>query len=155
MTPAARVRREFRLGRPPRTLADHEQMEPLHPTVVWRRANEAISSFRERMVGAKLNPRHVEGAIIFVEQSAPEEPRFLALEERGKTPGQMEVAAFEVLSRPDVLALGMICAQHDDGAKQRAIFPYLFFSLNKRGMDVLKKAAAMQYAVVEMLKDAN
>lgn len=155
MTPAARVRREFRLGRPPKPIGENEQPEPLHPVVVWRRANEAVSSFRERMTAAKLKPCHVAAAIVYVEQTDPEQPRLLALEEEGKSLEEMQSAAFEVLGRPDVITLGMIFGQIDEQTKQKAIFPYLFFGLNQRGMAVLKRAAAVEFELGELLKNAN
>jgi hypothetical protein len=155
ISPAAQVRREFRLGRPPRTLAEHEQLEPLHPTVVWRRANEAVSSFRARMTAAKLNPRHVAAAIVYVEQAQSDQPRFLPLEEKGKSPEDVQSTAFEALSRSDVIALGMIFVQLDEQIQKKITFPHLFFPLNKRGMDVLKKAAALEFDVLERLKTAN
>jgi hypothetical protein len=155
MSPAARVRRDFRLGRPPKPIGENEQPEPLHPVVVWRRANEAVSSFRSRMTAAELKPRHVAAAIVYVERAAPDQPRLLALEEKGKSPEEMQSAAFEVLGRPDVIALGLIFGQIDERTKQKAIFPYLFFGLNQRGMAVLKKAAAKELAAGELLKNVN
>jgi hypothetical protein len=157
MTPAAQVRREFQLGRPPRPLGEHEEPEPLHPSVLWRRANEALSDLRTRMTNAGLKPEHVAAAIIYIERSDPAQPRFMPLEQEGKTPEEMRKQAFDFLmSRgEDVIVLGMIFAQIDEQTKQKAIFPRLFFGLNQRGMDVLKRAAQAEYALGELLKNVN
>lgn len=155
MSAAARVRRDFRLGRPPKPLGENEEPEQLRADATWRRASEAVAAFRARMTAAKLNPQHVAAAIIFVERTNPEQPHFLFLEEKGKAPEEIQSAAFDVLSRSDVIALGMIFEQFDERTKQRAIFPYLFFGLNKRGMDVLKRAADLGLAAGELLKIVN
>lgn len=144
MTTAARVRREFRLGRNPKP----GESLPLHPRVVWERAYVAQERFRTLMSLEKLNPKHVEAAIVFIEESNPDQPRFVLLSE-----GEDRVK--EELSRPDVIALGMLFQQFDTEKKQRAIFPYLFVGLNERGMAVLKKAAAIQYNYGTLTKDVN
>jgi hypothetical protein len=155
LTSAERVRRAFKAGRPPRPLADGEVPQPLHPTVAWQRANDALSAFRARMTAAKLNSRHAEAVIIFVERATPDQPHFLFLEEEGKTPEEMRKAAFERLIREDVITLGMIFGQFDEQTKQKAIFPYLFFGLNQRGMAVLRKAAELQQEAAILLKSVN
>jgi|SRR5579864_220872 len=157
MTPAAQVRRDFLLGRPPRPLGEHDEPEPLHPSVLWRRANESLSDIRTRMTKAGLKPEHVAAAIIYVERSTPEQPHFLYLEEKGKTPEEMRKEAFDFLVNraEDVIVLGMILVQFDEQTKQRAIFPRLFFGLNKRGMDVLKQAANLEFTLGALLKNVN
>ncbi len=79
----------------------------------------------------------------------------MRLEEEGKAPEEMWKAAFEQLSREDVIALGMIFGQYDEASKQKAIFPYLFFGLNQRGMAVLRKAAELQQDASALLKNVN
>ncbi|HEY2363486.1 MAG TPA: hypothetical protein VGK36_20360 [Candidatus Angelobacter sp.] len=152
MSPAAQVRRDFRLGRPPRAV---DNPEPLHPAVVWRRAQEALADFRGRMSAASLNPRHAAAVIVFIEKADSEKPCFTFLEEKGKTSEEMQKAVFETLSRADVIALGMIFVQLDEQTQQKAIFPYLFFGLNERGMAVLKRAAELEYVVGESLNNVN
>lgn len=155
MSTAAQVRRAFQLGRPPRPLADGEVPERLHPVAVWNRANEALSDLRTRMTTAKLNPRHVAAAIVFVERVSPEQPCFLFLEERGKTPEEVQNVAFGTLNSTDVIELGMIFVQLDEQTQHKAIFPYLFFGLNQRGMAVLRRAAAEEFTAGELLKNVN
>lgn len=157
MTAAAQVRRDFQLGRPPRPLGENEQPQPLHPLVAWQKATDALADFRARMSKAKLNPKQAAAAIVYVEKSNPDVPIFLRLEQKGKSPEETEQEALGVLSRFDVLALGMIFAQIDEEAQpiQKAIFPRLFFGLNKRGMDVLKRAAQREYELGELLKKVN
>lgn len=157
MTLAAQVRRDFQLGRPPRALAEHEEPEPLHPAVLWRRATETLSDFRGRMVNAGLKPEHVAAAVVYVERPNADVPHFLPLEEPGKTGEEMrkQISDFLISHGEDMIVLGMIIVQFDEQSKQRAIFPRLFFGLNKRGMDVLKKAAELEYAAGELLKNVN
>jgi hypothetical protein len=143
MTPAARVRREFRLGRPPKAATS---LEPLHPLVVWNRATEALTSFRGRMKAAKLNPNHVDAVIVFIEAANPDTPRFLELEQK---------QVLKQLGRADVIALGMLFKQFDAIKKQQAIFPHLFMGLNERGMAVLKKAAEIQNTGTRLTKTQN
>ena len=157
MSPAAKVRRDFRLGRPPRPAPLDEEGHPeqLHPKVAWTRANEALSDFRRRMDAAKLNPQHAAAAIVYVIQADPDSPRLLPLEETGKTPEELQLAAFDTLGRPDVIALGVLFAQFDERTRKKAIFPYLFFGLGERGMAGLKKAASIEFEMTEMLKNAS
>ncbi|HEX3985371.1 MAG TPA: hypothetical protein VHX13_02080 [Acidobacteriaceae bacterium] len=149
MSPAARVRREFRLGRPPRPLPDGAMPEQLHPAVTWQRAKDALADFRRRMADAKLKPEQVDAAIIYVTRAYPERPCFLRLED------SVRPAALNLLAREDVIALGMLFVQFDARAKQRTIFPHLFFGLNQRGMAVLKEAAALEYTAGAVLKDVH
>ena len=144
MTTAARVRRDFRLGRPPK----QGESLPLHPRVVWERAYAALEKFRTLMSLEKLSPKNVDAAIVFIEESNPDQPRFLLMSE-----GEARIK--EQLSRLDVIALGMLMQQFDAEKKQRAIFPYLFVGLNEHGMAVLKKAAEIQFQAGALTKDAN
>jgi len=144
MTPAARVRREFRLGRPPKP----GESLPLHPRVVWDRAYTALERFRLLMSIEKLSPEHVDAAIVYIEETNPEQPISLLMRE-----GEARVK--EVLSRPDVIALGMLFTQFDEKKKQQAIFPYLFVGLNERGVAVLRKAAELQNKGIGITKIAN
>jgi len=151
MSPAAQVRRDFRLGRPPKA----GQLVPLHRSVVWQKATKALADFRGRMAAASLNPKHVDAAIVFIELAAPDSPRVLLLETEGQTPEESRAAAFEVLGRDDVIALGMIFRQFDEQSQQQSTFPYQFMGLNERGVGVLKAAATLQVAVGELRKDTN
>jgi hypothetical protein len=143
MTPAAQVRRDFRLGRPPKA----SEALPLHRMVVWQRATDALSNLRARMTAAKLNPDDVTAAIVFIERDNPDQPNVLLMDD--------QQAAFEQLGRDDVIALGMIFRQFDEQTKQQSTFPYQFMGLNERGMDVLKKAATQQVVAAELTKEVN
>jgi hypothetical protein len=148
MSAAARVRRDFQLGRRPRPLvAEGEIAEPLHPAVLWQRAVDALALLRARMQAAGLKPEHAEAAIVYVERAAPDEPRVFTLAED-------RIRALELFASEDVIPLGMIFTQHDEQTRQRAIFPYLFFGLNQRGMAVLRKAAEREIAAAEMIQRA-
>jgi hypothetical protein len=151
MSKAAQVRRDFRLGRPPKVV----ETMPLHRVVVWQRATDALANFRSRMTAAKLNPNHVTAAIVAIETADPDRPHPLLLEEEGKTPVQCRETAFETLGRDDVIALGMIFRQFDEQSKQQATFPYQFMGLNERGMTVLRKAALDQEIGTALVKTLN
>jgi hypothetical protein len=149
MSAAARVRRAFQLGRPPKPLSEGEMIpEPsLRPAVLWQRAVDALASLRARMQAAGLKPEHAEAAIVYVERAAPDEPHVFTLAED-------RIRALELFASEDVIPLGMIFMQHDEQTGQRAIFPYLFFGLNQRGMAVLRKAAEREIAAAEMIQRA-
>jgi hypothetical protein len=151
MSPAAQVRRDFRLGRPPKP----GEALPLHRTVVWQRATDALINFRTRMSAAKLDPSHVTAAIVYIESANPDKPHFLLLEEQGKTPEQSRAEAFEQLGRDDVIALGMLFRQFDAQSKQQATFPYQFTGLNERGIAVLRSGAAIQDRFTALTKTPN
>ena len=57
----------------------------MHPKVVWNRAMNSLLSFRTNMSLAKLQPGDVTAAIVFIEEADPDKPRFLLLEEKGKS----------------------------------------------------------------------
>lgn len=149
MSPAARVRREFQLGRPPRPLPDGER---LRPTVLWQKAVDALDGLRARMSKAELNPLHAEAAIVYIEQEDPTQPRFLELEVPGKTPEEVRAIALELLAREDIIELGMLFSQWDERMKQRTTFPYLFYGLNSKGMFILKLAAKLRLVAEEKLR---
>jgi hypothetical protein len=151
MSAAAQVRRDFRLGRPPKP----GETLPLHRMVVWQRAAEALANFRTRMAAAELNPNDAGAVIVYVETSNPDLPHFLELECPGKTPEESKLAAFEVLGRDDVIALGMLFGQFDEQAKKQAIFPYQFVGLNERGLSVLRSAGLLQHAAIALTKTKN
>jgi hypothetical protein len=143
MSPAAQVRRDFRLGRPPKP----GDGSPLHRTVVWQKATGALSNLRARMSAAKLNPNDVTAAIVFIEGANPDRPNVLLMDD--------QKAAFEQLGRDDVIALGMIFSQFDEQTKQQAIFPYQFMGLNERGIKVLRAAATLQDLAIKLTKNVN
>jgi hypothetical protein len=137
MSVAARVRRQFRQGRPPKV----GESLPLHPRVVWDRAFTALSRFRTLLSIEKLEPMHVSAAIVFIQESAPDQPHLLLLEIDGSVE-ECKSKVLEQLGRPDAIAIGMIFRQFDADAKEKkqTTFPYQFVGLNERGIDVLKKA---------------
>ena len=143
------------LGRPPRPIGENELPVPLHPRVAWERAAEALADFRARMKAAKLKAEHVTGAIVSIEVSDPDQPHVLLLEEEGIAPETLQRKAFEELSRPDVIALGMIFRQFDQKDKRQSTFPYQFMGLNQRGIAGAGKAAELQVNLGEQLKNAN
>lgn len=155
MTAAARVRREFRLGRPPRPLPEGEVPQPLHPAVAWQRAKDALSAFRERMIAAGLRPKDAGAVIVYIERGNQDRAQLLELENADKSESDMRGEAFKTLAREDVIALGMIFTQMDQQSNQRAIFPYLFFGLNQRGMAVLRQAAERLQQTLGDVHSAN
>jgi len=151
MSAAAKVRRDFRLGRP---LKPGEAL-PLHPLVVWKRATEALASFRTLMALEKLQPSDVSAVIVYLEEAHPDVPRFLLLEEAGKSEEEIKSSVFEVLSRSDVLALGMLFRQFDAEKKQQSTFPFQFTGLTEGGIALLRRAAEMQGKMSSLTKDVN
>jgi hypothetical protein len=151
MSPAAQVRRQFRLGRP---MKPGESL-PLHATVVWKRAYDALSRFRVLMALEKLEQKDVTAAIVFIEQADPDQPHMLLMEENGKTDEECKQEVFAQLGRPDVIALGMIFRQFDAKEKKQTTFPYQFTGLNERGIAVLKKAVEMQERYTALTKNLN
>ena len=151
MSPAAQVRRDFRLGRP----LKEGEAQPLHPLVVWKRAMEALLRFRVNMTLAKLDPSHVTAVIVYIEEADQDKPNFLMLEEPGRSIEDCQKAVFEQLSRPDVIALGMLFRQWDEQKKQQITFPYQFMGLNDRGIAVLRRAAELQDKYGALTRDAN
>jgi hypothetical protein len=151
MSAAARVRREFRRGRPPKP----GEALPLHRMVVWVRANGALANLRERMSAAKLNPEHVTAAIVYIETADPDKPQFALLESKQRTPDECRFDAFEDLGRDDVIAIGMIFDQYDEKTGQHITFPYQFTGLNERAIAVLRKAAEVQQMFTSLAKTVN
>ncbi len=158
MTPAAQVRRSFQLGRPKRS---PDRDEPLHPAVVWQRANAALADFRGRMVAAGLDSGDAVAYIVYVGLPDIDEPKKLAIdgtEGEDTTPEDHRRTAFEALSAPDTLALGLVFVQMDRKAGehgQRAVFPYQFMGLSLRAQAVLKRAALEILAALNMQNRAS
>lgn len=153
ITSAARVRREFQLGRPPKL---QNEMLPLHPSVVWKRATESLASFRELMSKEDLKPYHAQAVIVFIDSAHPDNPQFLHVEDEvGKPSESCHKKVLETLSRTDVIALGLLFYQFDEEKEQRSIFPRLLMGLNERGMEVLKKAAIVQNGAMTLFKTVN
>lgn len=126
----------------------------LRPAVLWQRAVDALASLRARMQAAELRPEHVEAAIVYVQRADPDQPHRFLLEEPGKAQEGIRESAKALFASEDVIPLGMIFLQYDEQTGQRAIFPYLFFGLNQRGMAVLRKAAEREIAAAEMIQRA-
>jgi hypothetical protein len=135
MSPAARVRREFRTGRPPKGTL------PLHPVVVWDRATEMIADFRRKMEAAGLDPNDVGGQIIGV--GVDDVPIFIGLDERDK--------CIKILSRPDVIAIGMVFLQRDREKGQDVSFSWALAGLSESASQVLKRAVESQQATIRMM----
>jgi hypothetical protein len=131
MSPAARVRRQFRLGRPPKGTL------PLHPSVAVDKAESLIADFRGRMETAGLKPEHVAGLIIGVRSANPDEPVFIPID-RDK--------AIATLSAPGILAIGCIFWQRDEAENKEADFFVQFTGLSEQGLSVLKRACTMRAA---------
>jgi hypothetical protein len=139
MSPAAQVRRQFRLGRPPKRTDDL-----LRPLLAVDKAELLLADFRKRMQSAGLNPEHVDALIIGVRASNLDEPVFISID-RDK--------AIAALSAPDIGALGCIFRQRD--GEQNVDFFVQFTGLSERGLNVLKRAATMQHAWSKLKVTAN
>jgi hypothetical protein len=135
MSAAARVRREFRLGRPPKTVPEGMPPMPLHPQVAADKAVRLLADLRERMHAAGLKREEVDGVIVGIRAANPDEPVFIPID-RAK--------AIETLSAPDIIALGCVFRQHD-GDKDFD-FPVQFAGLNARGVGVLRRAVEIKHA---------
>ncbi len=146
MSPAAKIRRDFQLGRPPKALTD----EPLHPTVVCSRAEALLSDLRARMVAAGLTASDVEGWIIYVRGTNPDPtyPEFIPM---GQADSRQK--AFKELGEPDTVALGVIFQQIDGG--QRATFAKQLTGLSELGQATLRKAGGILVTVRSMLDKTN
>jgi hypothetical protein len=151
MTVAAQVRRDFRLGRNPKP----GESLPLHPRVVWNRAMEALLSFRTLMTVEKLKPADVTAAIVYITEEDPNTPRFLLLEQPGKSEEEIKTSVFERLGRPDALAIGMLFRQWDAEKNQQTTFPYQFTGLSVGAIAILRKAAEVQGKMSALTKDVN
>jgi hypothetical protein len=114
-----------------------------------------VLSFRAKMAVAGLQSSDVTAAIVFIEEADPDKPRLLLLEENGKSTEECEKSVFEQLSRPDVIALGMVFQQFDEREKKLTTFPYQFMGLNKRGIAVLRKAVEHLDSTVARAKNVN
>ena len=152
MTPAARVRRAFQLGRPRKP----EQL-PLHPAVVWERAKEALGDFRSRMVAVELDPKDATAFIIYIELATPTIPRWLHMEREGVSREDARAEVYAKLAGVGAMALGMVFLQTDTAAKakQLATFPYLFTGLSETGVALLKLACKIHFDGVEASRNSN
>ncbi len=146
LTPAAQVRRNFLLGRPKKS---PDRDEPLHPAVVWQRAIAALADFRGRMTAANLDLADAVAFIIYVGPPDLYDPQHLAVD--GAEGKDYQRVAFESLSRPDTLALGLVFIQTDRQAGQRAYFPYYLMGLSLPAQEILKRGGNQLKAAVEML----
>lgn len=127
MSPAAQVRRDFQLGRPPKDAL------PLHPITATDRAESLLADFRTRMQKAKLKPEHAQGVIVGIRLSDPDKPVLIKIDHD---------EAIAKLSKPDIIALGCVFHQFDEREHKAVTFFKQFTGLNERGLNVLKLAAA-------------
>ncbi len=156
MTPAAKVRRNFQLGRPQKPPQDGDV--PLHRTVVWHKAMRALIDFRSRMADAGLDPTDAKAEIVCLEATDPQTPQFLPLEEKGKLPEQTREDAFRTLGRDDVIAIGLVFEQWDwhggnDGQPAIATFPYRFMGLSPHSAALLKACAIQQQTRLQRMAE--
>jgi hypothetical protein len=133
MTPAAQVRRTFTSGRPTKA----ESLNRIHPADVWQRANDLLNDLRARMVAAKLKPEQVHGMLVYITKDQPFKPEHIPV-----APEYME-KVFEIFSRSDVYALGVVFRQDDEEAGKRAHFVRQIQPLPEEGMAVLKMGAVL------------
>ncbi len=140
MTPAAQVRRDFTSGRP----AKAASLEPMHPVVVWQRANSLLDDIRARMVAAKLKPEHAGGRIVYIAGEKPLEPLSIPLAPKWRE------TAFEIFSREDVLPLGVAFLQYDEQAGKNAYFVRQFSALTDQGIAVLRLGAVIWKTMNDM-----
>lgn len=127
MSPAAQVRRDFQLGRPPKNEL------PLHPITAAQKAESLIADFRARMEKAKLKPEHAQGLIVAIRTADPDKPILIKIDHN---------EAIAKLSKPDTIALGCVFHQFDERDGKAVTFFKQFTGLNERGLNVLKLAAA-------------
>jgi len=150
MSPAATVRRDFRLGRPPKP----GESLPLHRLTVWQRATEALANLRARMSAAKLNPEHVKAAIVYY-QPPDTNPHLLLLESEQRTDEQCKMDAFETLGRDDVFAIGMVFDQYDELSGQQITFPFQFTGLTEDMIVSLRLAAELPHGLAGLARIVN
>lgn len=137
MTPAAKIRRDFRSGRPPK---DADAL-PLHPSVVWQRSIGALTDLRTRMEAAKLDPKHATASLVLITEENPIEPILFSIGTEAKSLEQLRTDLFALLASGSAMAIGLIFRQYDEEAKNIAFFPYQFTGLSEAGVLVLKIAA--------------
>jgi hypothetical protein len=133
MSAAARVRREFRRGAPPKGTTPR-------PLVAVDKAEQLLANLRERMHAAGLKREEVDGQIIGV-RSANDEPVFIPIERE---------KAIAILSAPDIIPLGCIFRQQDGG--KNVDFFVQFTGMTERGLDVLKRAVTKTQAQIAPLR---
>jgi hypothetical protein len=102
-----------------------------------------------------LPPADVTAAIVYLEEADPNIPHFLLREEAGRSEDEIKAAVFEKLSRPDVLALGMLFRQWDAEKSQQSTFPHQFTGLSEGGVAMLRKAAEIQARGAALTKNVN
>jgi hypothetical protein len=155
MTAAARVRREFRSGRPPKA----GDALPLNPAVVWSKSIKALGDFRARMEEAGLNPNHARAHIVFIDEANPLVPILQSIESPDKSLEQTRAEVFERLASGSAIAIGMIFRQFDQdavpGSGNHTCFPYQFTGLSEAGVFVLKIAALQIQASIAANKEVN
>ncbi len=140
MSPAAQVRRQFRLGRPPKGQL------PLHPKVAVDKASALLADFRQRMQAVGLKAEHVDGLLIGVREANRDEPVFIPIERD---------SAIATLSAPDIIAVGCIFRQHDEREGKDIDFFMQFTGLSEQGLNLLKKAASTAHAWTKLKLNAS
>jgi len=142
MSPAATVRRNFRLGVPPKDTT------LLHPSVVWQKATAKLEAFRSAMSKAGLSPKDVDGSIVYVRAANPHKPLFAFFPEG-------EATVIRRLSSPDVAVIGMVMRQYDRTEGKQIDFPVQFTGLSEAGIAVLRKAVETQQEMTKLTAKQN
>ena len=123
---AALVRRAFKAGRPLKKDAF------LHPKVALSRAQEMLGHLRERMTKERLDPNHVDAALVycFPDKSESNRSHLAPL-------GRQD--ALTRLSQQGALIVGILFKQFDAELKKEFLWPY-FFLLGPAAQEVMRHA---------------
>lgn len=128
MSPAARVRREFRLGRPPKST------EHLRPLIAVDKAEMSLADLRNRMRKAEtewFKDEHVRAMLVTVDST-----------DACLTPVENRDKMLADLTRPGAYALGCVFAQFDADAGKNTFFYVPFIGLTDDERATIQDAAA-------------
>jgi hypothetical protein len=132
---AARVRRDFRRGRPPKGV------EHLRPLVAVDKAEFSLADFRSRMRQAGTSwfrDEHIEAMLVTVDA-----------DDATLTPVGDRAKMLANLAQPGAYALGCLFAQFDADTSQNVFFCIPFIGLNPDERATTRDAAARWRAAVE------
>jgi len=138
ISPAARVRREFRLGRPPKST------EHLRPLIAVDKAESSLADLRNRMRQAKIEwfkDEYVQAKLVTVDDA---NVYITSVEHRDKMIAE--------LSGPGAYALGCVFFQFDADAGERGQFAYFyvpFIGLTDEERATIQEAAVKLAAEVK------